>query len=386
MGYKVAENYSPLNCYEYNKNATLKTIDWLSSPARYVLGGNINTLAHTNEEPGSVIGRIAALCISILIAPIAIISTAALLLKLASLPWYWEKPEVIAQSENTENLITAFKTACSNTQMKAAAEIVDRQPEIMTREDTRKDLYSCLVNTMAHFQHYTKEYPKKRDGLIAVISLTHFVPDQCIIARVNSAVERLLWLDYEEGHSTSAKEVIDVVTRCLGSKSTTQNLEECYHHLIGNALKLRSMSYSIDNAIHLDIADALISDIAERKVREAKDPLQAQLARNEVITKKSDEIFENKLVKDQFYVLYNSTIYMPQLHEAMTQLRGAEKMVRAGEDLAVSLRKPTSIENWNDVRKKFDVYKETIDSLRTSERLNKKVQEYLQGSMHCLVG
>lgn len=143
MSYSIEDNYSVLNNYNYkDKSSLYSSLDWLSTPCRRVLGGrNVSVLSQTYENKMSGANKVATVFFSVLIFPVAIVSIASLLIKMATVPWFWEKKKVKVQSQQTWNIINQFKKAFQNSDYDQAIQIFNQRSEVGKRSDIYDDLF-----------------------------------------------------------------------------------------------------------------------------------------------------------------------------------------------------------------------------------------------------
>lgn len=262
MSYSIADNYSVLNCYQYkNKSAALSALDWLSSPLRGVLGGrNVSVLSETYQKQMTTAKKISTVFFAVLIFPIAIISIACLLIKLATCPCVWEKKKIQVQSQQTWNIIHLFNNAFNAQNYDEAIRIYRTAPEIGERDDIDAMLFKT-VNAKINAQAPWSELKE----------LLQLLKPQDTIRLIDHAVKTRL--DKENELATfvlSGQIVQNLITGSLPN-ATIETIEKCYKHLFANSLRISLSPHLTLTAMKLEIAHHLICALTQHKLQRAAD-------------------------------------------------------------------------------------------------------------------
>lgn len=136
MSNNIGSNYSIANEYFYpNKSTFVSALDWLSRPLRSPLGGRkVYTQTLNCGKQFSVSKRIQSLLTSLILFPVAIVSAAALLLKLITQPCTKEKILVKRECAQTRQKTEAIATAHKDIAVAYQAKDYDRVIEIFKEQ------------------------------------------------------------------------------------------------------------------------------------------------------------------------------------------------------------------------------------------------------------
>ncbi len=119
MNYYLKNNY-----LIEDKSFAHKTLDWLSTPCRGVLGGRaINLVTGEEGQEWTTVKKVAAVVFSIIFFPIAVISVFSFALKAAIFPFHGEK-KVLKAWEKMKNSKDAFDAYYKANEYPAALSIV----------------------------------------------------------------------------------------------------------------------------------------------------------------------------------------------------------------------------------------------------------------------
>lgn len=368
MSYVIANNYSPLNSYNYhNKPAWSSALDWLSTPCRRALGGrNIYLAAQTYEDKMSTAGRITTLFFSILIFPIALVSATSFALKLATLPWVWEKKTVKEQSRQTWKTIEQFNAAFDQRNYDQALDKLRKRPGLEARIDINKKLFK-IINVKIN----------EGEPWHAIKKLLPLLSSQDAIALINHAVKTRL-----SSESASNKLTLDgsmLIGLVEGSLAATgfKSVEACYMRLLTDALRIDVNNDLILNTIKMDLADSIIKKITHLRIANAKDEIGRILAGTQETTTRY-KIFDTEQKYYHLYLMFNNKESMQQIHNELQAIRAMRHLEsETTTALKGHISKGSGVQTkWNLLSEEMKSYHDKAVALNQSARPCD--QQYLQ--------
>lgn len=347
MSESILEKYSVLNNYHYNDKPTFMTLlDFFSTPCRRVLGGrNIYVLDLTGEEEMTTAGKVATVVFSILIFPIAAFSIVCFALKLASLPWIWEKKKITQENKQNRGIIDLFNRAFQSNQLDIALEVAQRNPQVVTNQEISRKLFKVInqkINNGASWEELQTMMPLLSSR------------DACVL--INHAIKLKLSRDFPVNlltDHTSEMRVLefDQIWQLVHSslRGVRADIQACLKMLISRdkegALVVDETENPLLNVMKLDLADRLISTLKVMKKCDAKDDLERQLA--DMDLSERIEIFKKDQNSLSYSLLFNSPDSMKQIHEILDQIGNMNKI---REKLPKSLQDPAVQTNLNQIR------------------------------------
>lgn len=269
MSYSIVDNYSILNSYNYTKKPVLSScLDWLSTPCRRVLGGkNVCVLSQTYQYDMSTAFKVMTVFLSVLIFPVAVVSIASLIIKMATCPSFWERKKVIDQSGQAWRFINQFQQNFQEGKYQEAISAFRQQPEIIKREEINTDLFIAInreINKQVSFEQIEQvlSYLKVDDA----------------IELVNHAVKTRLSDEIENKNiATSPTDIINFIKNVFNRNK--QACESCMERLLSDALQVDTNDDIVLNCIKMEIAHGIITALVNTQIESAKDQLDIELAR-----------------------------------------------------------------------------------------------------------
>lgn len=253
------DNYSFLNNYTYkNKSKVMSTLDFLSTPCRKALGGrNVNILSQTYHNPTSTAGKVATVFFSVLIFPVAVISTASLLIKFASFPGFWEKKKIKEQTKDTWKVINAFNQAFDKKDYNSAIQNFKQRSEIIGRKDVGNKFFKIVNSKINNIDPWNE-----------IQDLLPYMSTRDSIELINHMVKtRLAHEVKNDRFEMQGDQVNRFIVNSLRVKSK-KNIEECCKKLFSGALQINVDDDLITNAIKMDILRPLIDRLASLQASE----------------------------------------------------------------------------------------------------------------------
>lgn len=331
--------YSALNNYSYrDKSNVTSYLDWFSTPCRRALGGkNVYLLSQTSDFPMSTAGKVATVVFSTLFFPIAIISIASFIVKLASLPWLWEKKQVQAQDTESWRIINLFNQALQNDELVKATGFLRQQPEIIMRRCEDEALFKAINRQINSHSSW--------EEIQAALS---FLNIGDAIALINHAVKVKLTYEFENQCSvTSPEQIFNFIQHSLRN-TCLQNIEACYTKLLSEALQVDNDMLS--SAIKMEIADLLIKDLTQAKLCYATTDLKRLIIRNDESTLRRT-IFKQSQYS-ALYPIFCSTESMQNIENTFNDIR---RINRIGEDFCSVLSKKKE-KQWEAIQLQFSKF------------------------------
>lgn len=368
MGFSAVDNYSILNNYTYdNKPSWLSTLDWLSTPCRRILGGrNVNLLAETSAKEMTTTTKVVTLFFSIVIFPIAIISTVSFAVKLIALTLHqWEKKKVEDQCRLTWKVIEQFDKAFQDNKYDQAIQSLMQNPEIAKRSTINKKLEKII-----HFK-IDKNAPWKEIQKLLVL----LDPDDANY-KIDFAVKEKIAREFARGYLLiEANDIIDLINNSL--KNVNAKLE-CCKLLIVSALQIEGDF--LQKAIKMDLADKIINSITQLKLDQVRDVNQRMIIKNEEKFLRQEACKNNKEI---FNSIFNAPEKMQILSNALQKVRNTtinQLGVQTYEVLnALQVNSDTSLQSqWDLIHKEFTKYHEEITKMTSAAP--KEVKDYITSS------
>lgn len=376
MSFSIQNDYSILNNYNYTNKSTLDSIlDTLSAPCRRVLGGrSVDLFSQTYDSKMMTVFKVLTVVFSILIFPIAIVSTLSLALKLVTRSQDWEKKKIAEQSTLTWAVIDIFKKSFEDKDYNLAIHTIKENPEIATRSEISDSLFTIInqkINTSASWKE--------------IAPLLKYLSNKHATTLINHAIKTRLMEDYKNDcFHTSANDLLQFIKNSLPDQSL-EAFETCYKHLLTNILKLEADP--IINAIKLNFADALISSLTHMQLAKAKTDLDRNCAEvNDIVLRKNfleigKEQDKNKSQEEQMQDAmraqagraYYSTFNNP---ESMANLRTSVDEMSLASQLHYDLLET----NEEDILAKYPEFQNGLRNLMKSE----EEKQLLQTMEFCL--
>ncbi len=348
MSYNIAGNYSVFNCYNYeNKSSILSSLDWFSTPCRRILGGrDIDVLAQTYGDPMSTPMKVMTLFFSILISPVAIVSSAALLLKMASLPWKWEAKIVNEQSQQTWDVIREFQSAVKKSQFDQAIEKINARPDIVNRTDCYTDYFKAINQKINAGAPWEEVQP-----LLRRLS----TPDA--VELINHAIKLKL-----KSKILSGEEISQFVEGSLKYENV-ESYNECYKKILSDAL-LIDISDIVQTGIKMDLAYKVIETLKQINIRYAQDPLKKALVEAES-TSWRFLIFNKEQNYGSLAVYLNHSESIQQICNEVDKMRRLEQLGLETLNQINSHRSTQNMtqEQWNLIRPEYVKFQNNLNTL-----------------------
>ncbi len=368
-GYSIVGNYSVFNNYIYeHKPLICSILDGLSSPCRRVFGGrNVSVISQMHGEKAT--NRVAILFFSILIFPIAVVSIATLLIKLATFPCIWEKRKVTVQSRQTCAIIQQFNDEFRRNKYSDAIKTFLRRPEIRARDHEYNTLFTALnqsINAGGSWEEIQKALSfLKSDAAIALID--HAVKVRLSYEFVNSC------------HSTSANSIILFIRNSLNAAGSEQ-IEACCKKLLSSALNIDVQDDLVCKAVKMDIADHLIRAFSQSAQENPLAPLQEFLLR--------PLLFKEGQNHWHWMAIFNSADDMQQVSRVVQNLRDIDLI--GGEFLnklnTLSKECSTNQEQWKILYSELSQYRNRLIQLALFlDREERLYLESHQKMLACLI-
>lgn len=303
--------YSPLNNYHYNnKSSVMSCLDFFSTPARRVLGGrNVNVLTQAAENKMSTTRKVMVVFISVLIPAIALISMTALLLKLATMPWVWEKKRIQVQSDKAKGVIDQFDAVFKKNSQEAI-KLVTSHPHLAKRNDIYDKFWKSLEQSVNNHATWADLGP----------SLAILRPADAITMIKHAIGTQISYEFNSNSPVTTPQHVIDFIKKSLHRSA---DVLSCYEGLISGTLQIDSKEDLLFNAIRLDCADQIIKDYV--RMRKSLTPTEfGTIACDELLLK-------NKLFKGgdgSYYriVLLSHPAVMQNIHTTLEDIRTIRRL------------------------------------------------------------
>ena len=370
MSYSIADDYSAFNNYNYDKKPLfLSTLDWLSTPCRTVFGGrSVDILSQMYENKKSTLEKVKTLFYSILIFPIAFVSIASLVIKLATFPFIWEKKIVKAQSQQAWKVINEFNEAFKDKEFGKAIQSLIQRPEILDRTS----IYDKLFHSLNQLINDSKPWEEIQTSF-------HFLKNDDALKLINHAVKVKLSDEFKnERYRLQAKDIEHFVQNALAHKSIS-NIQACFEILFSDALQVNVEEDYIQSAIKMDIADHLMKSLTRMRVSEAKTELERVSAlAEETLLRYS--IFQREQSFNNHFLILSDSENMPKISIAVQNLRLINKL---GNDYLSKLEDISGkgITNqqiyWNDIRSEFFNFQGSLEKIAGFTQEEKKYLETL---------
>lgn len=358
MGFSIENNYSVLNNYNYNgKSIFSSSVDWLSTPCRRVLGGrNVCVLSQTYEDKMSTTSKIATVFFSVLIFPVAIVSVASLIIKVATFPWAWETKKVKIQSQETWTIINQFKTVVQKQKYHEGIQIFRKQPEIGERKDIYNDFFKAINCEINNHSPWTK-----------VQEALSLLKSNNAIELIKHAVKTKLSFEYQNDcYLTSGSDINDFIQSSL-KNSPVESREVCYKELFSNVLQIDVNEDVILNAIKMDIAAHMIRSFIQIKKSRAKNELERLSAKLEK-TLLRYSLFKKEQNYNDLYLIFNSNADMQKISAILQNLRQINQISWQSFNKlnALSAQNTNIKDQWNDICSVFGEFRTELDKLISS--------------------
>lgn len=342
MTYIIENNYSVLNNYTYQgKSSFMSNLDWLSTPCRRVFGGrNVCVLSQTFEYPMSKQKRITTLFFSVLIFPIAIVSGASLLIKMAFIPWKWEAKIIKTQSQDVWKVINQFNDDFKNGQYDSAIKVFFQQTMILKRTEIYDTLFKCINLKINQHSPWEEIQPALR-----------YMNAVDVIELINWAVKTRLADELQKGQCLlAAQPIINLIQRSL--RLTLCNIESCYKKILSH-LKIDMTQDLIFNALKMDLAHNLIQYLTELKINQATDAYGKMKPKLDEIQLYYSIFTKGQNYSDLYFIIKNDES-MKQVGAEIQNIRNINEMgsqllrqlefLFAQENLSQELLKKVSLE------------------------------------------
>lgn len=351
----VNESYSPLNNYKYvEKPRFISALDVLSTPLRRAFGGRaVNLIEQTSQKQLSTAGRVAAVFFPILFLPVAIISSAALLIKLAITPMKWEEKKVKAAVDGLLQL---------NQRVQALAK--EGNLEILVQELAQKP------QSIRNPQVYQAVKDLVRQKLVANLSWESLTP---LLKRLNKndrfelvsfAVEQRFSREAgEKSISMNADQIIEFAEEVF--KGYKGDQITCYKRIMRNALNVVQGEDYLHSLLKIDLIDGLINKISSMRKLAAHGALQfAQAELKEQRLRFRQFPIENAML--HFYTLMNDKERLQKIHRVIESIRN----LNLGKpELEIRIQKLVALCTTPDLWKAHQA--ELDDLMRDIQRLGK---------------
>jgi hypothetical protein len=265
----INDAYSALNMYKYeNKPGLISALDVLSAPARRVFGGRtIDLINQTSIPKLSTAGRVAVLFFSIVFTPVAIISSAALLLKLVITPTKWEENKVKDVVDALNLLNQRAEQLAKEGDIAKLIQEFDKNPQLMRNPQVYADVKKLVEQKLAENLSWETLTP-----LLKRLN----VNDRYVL--VSRAVEQRFAKEAEEKTFTmNAKQIIEMTQEVFEGYKGDQI--SCYKRIMKTALKVAEGEDYLQSLLKIDLIDGLITEIAWIRSLAARDELARMQAK-----------------------------------------------------------------------------------------------------------
>jgi hypothetical protein len=359
MKFSIENNYSPLNNYSYKEKSGLSSfLDWLSKPCRRVLGGrNVYVLSQTYESKPSTSSRVTTVAFLLLFSPIAVVSIAGLLVKMATLPWIWEQRKIKVQSGQAWGLINQFNEAFQKNKYDQAIQIVRLNPHLRERKEVDENVFKCInlkINNGSSWDEVQTD--------LRLLSIND------AILLIDYAIKMKLSNEFKNDRNiTSADHIISFIKKSLSCPSLS-NIESCYKKLFSSALRIDTNGNVILNAIKMDISDHLIRHLCQLK----KSHAQNELERATILLEGTSlryEIFDKDQQYFNYFLMFSLPESMEKISTVIQNVRNINRIGWQSLDKLNTLVKQSNTnqpEQWNAVRSEFVKFKENLARLSLS--------------------
>lgn len=348
------DNYSVLNNYDYTgKSPVISLLDNLSAPCRKVLGGRkvyVQKLTwyHPMSTAGKVCTVFALFIVGYIYLPLAIIPVASLLLKMATLPWFWEKKKVIAQvqgariqkqaaQEATQQKVDEFNKAFRSNDWRTAIQVYMQHPNIAQCAGIYSDYFkaiNCHINNNAPWNEL--EGPLSRLTSADAYKLINLA----IYERLNREFSKI------DQPITTPDEIITFIQRSLPHQDI-DTLENCYIYILSNTLQVDMDHKPLLNLNRMDIADRMITHLIQVKLAQTQNELDRTLIQLNAPNQLRPLIFKKGQSHQCFSTLFNSPNHMQRVSVIIQNIRSINKLNHSIKQYNVVLQ----ANNWHKILK-----------------------------------
>lgn len=311
------EPYSVMNNYGYEgKSELLKTLDFLSFPARSALGGrNVRLVSLMAEEGSSLIGNVVMVVVSLFCFPIAAVTLTSLLIKSVVVIASGEKEKVCNQISGAKKAFQQFTELYEKGQQNEAINLYRKQPEIWGAQELQKKYYALLDARIRNDCSW--------EGLPQLLAV---LPRGHVASLMSLALEKRL--ERKDAISTCVGEVKTFITKSLPERAKRVNY---YPSFLKGFLKIDVRDPLMKNITKLVIADYLIKDLVGfRKLgasefERRKADVEEQVLRHSLFTKGQDSI--------RLYQIFTSKEKIRKLSLYVSRIRNLALMRKIAEKM-----------------------------------------------------
>ncbi len=303
MSYRIDENYSFLNNYNYtNKSRGISALDFLSAPYRKILGGrDVSVCALMVDPLTSTISKVAIVAASVFAAylymPLIAIPAISLALKFVVFTFLGEKENIISGVVANRQSLDAFDRKYNIGNLDAALGVLGANWGLYQREDVRSrlnEIVSTMIkNTATPFEKISPWIPYVTISTDVVQRLNYEIKQvdgwdrvQCWIPLlgleksievigfyINDRLERE---NRENNWRIKSKDIREFVAQSISDKSI-DSIGSCYTKLFSGALRVKEGEDPAFSAFKMVLADDLITDLTKRKMSGNLDSLQKEM-------------------------------------------------------------------------------------------------------------
>ena len=378
MNFSIAENYSPLNNYNYeNKHFLFSSLDWFSTPCRRILGGrNVCVLSQTYENVMSTPRKVATVFFAVLIFPVAIISITSLVIKLATFPFLWENKKVKIQSKETWNIINQFNIAFNNNDYDKAIKSFIKRPEIVERSSIYDTLFKAInlkINNLSLWEDVQLALP--------------FLRNDSIIDLINHAVKVKLSNEFKNDCILmQGKDITNFIQNSL-RHADMEEIEACYEKLLSNALQIDTNEDLPLSAIKMDLADHMLRSLTKMRISNAENQLENLMAgHKETLLRYS--VFKKGQVYSNYWQIFSSIGDMQKISASVQNMRNiyllAQQTLNQLSVLSASDNTDPRAQ-WNDIRNEFVKFNVSLGELVATNEGEKKYINTLQSMFSTMI-